>query len=169
MFTMKLFLLNNWTDGNVQDLIKEISKIDCVVGMLLTACEFLELSEGLQFQVDGFGDSNWPVDVKTDLASVLEQTPIIIKKLQDDSGEFILDFFGQGIERSVHFVWESELVELKCLSRTAWLPNPMYDVMTLNEARIMFHELHDDFCKAIQNILPIVLEVQYYAEFCRND
>jgi hypothetical protein len=41
----------------------------------------------------------------------------------------------QGVERTLRFLPVGEMVEMECLSRTSWKPNPLPDLTTLTSSR----------------------------------
>lgn len=51
--------------------------------------------------VSGFGQKKWPVDCRTDLATIIEQIPEILEKIRAERFFFKLDFYEQGIERQL--------------------------------------------------------------------
>ena len=70
-------------------------------GILMGIFQALGDWGGLRFHVSGFGDDNWPGDVRTEMCIVLEQIPDItdwlLTRSLDNSCDF--DFFEQGVER----------------------------------------------------------------------
>jgi hypothetical protein len=166
MFRMNLIFQENVNEHISSVISDKIDEIDDTVGMLLVACDALETLGKLKFQVSGFGQLSWPVDIRTDLAAILEQVPFALMELHRDSGEFVLDFFGQGIEREINFSWEQNLVAMKCSSRTSWIPQPEIELASLSEIRKIFNNLLRDFCTVIQTFLPNLLNINYYEEFC---
>lgn len=92
--------------------------------LLDEGCAALALTGGT-FCVGGFGQLAWPVDVETDLLVVLEQLPNCIA-LVSAGTSCDLDFYEQGVERSIHCVpVEGGRIRLECTSPTDWVPDPM--------------------------------------------
>src|SRR5471032_2614651 len=86
-------------------------ELDDIRSILIDVCE--ALSNYVQFNVSGFGQDNWPVDVATDLAVFLEQLPYFMIAIS--AGEnFELQFYEQGIRS------EERRVGKECRSR--WSP-----------------------------------------------
>ena len=79
--------------GSEFDLESEGSLQELAIG----GCSELERA-GYIFRVEGFGRGVWPVDVRYDMATVIEQLPDLIKALElgQSTG---LDFYAQGIAR----------------------------------------------------------------------
>jgi len=168
MFKMRLNYLDGWNSVSIDENLQEIAEIDCETGMLLHACDVLEELGCLHFQVSGFGQDSWPVDISYDLATVLEQLPLAREQLLQKSGNFSINFFEQGIERELKFSWGGDLVTIECLSRTNWVPNPKNEFISLSEVRKMFNKLHDDFCETCRDVLPRLSKLSYYKEFCEQ-
>lgn len=61
------------------DLIMDDMELDDVVAILIRICEVFESSGVITFFVSGFGQEKWPVDCRTDLATIIEQVPSILE------------------------------------------------------------------------------------------
>ena len=79
-----------------------------MISVLQDICELLEEEGTISFFVSGFGDPNWPLDIATDLCVILEQLPLALTKLANETGEFELDFYEQGVERRLNCVIQNE-------------------------------------------------------------
>ncbi|NEW04689.1 hypothetical protein GK047_01475 [Paenibacillus sp. SYP-B3998] len=110
-------------------------------------CKIFEESKKIQFIVSGFGQKRWSVDCGIDLVTIIEQLPDILKKLNSDDYNFVLDFYEQGIERVIQFEEYADFIKLKCLSRTSWIPNPVEIIMDKGQVLYMFKSLYDMFVK----------------------
>ena len=68
---------------------------DDVTRVLADICESLATSEGVDFVVRGFGQDRWPVDVRVDLAVVVEQVPGVLsaelRGARDEAVEIIAE------------------------------------------------------------------------------
>ncbi|MGE6228444.1 hypothetical protein [Paenibacillus chitinolyticus] len=89
-------------------------------------CDIFEISGAVAFKASGFGQKDWPVDCRTDLSTVMEQVPEILKKIELNQYDFILDFYEQGMERQVAFSPDKDAIKLTCSSRTHWTPDPVF-------------------------------------------
>ena len=125
-------------------LIPDI-ELDDVVAILMSICEVFESSQIVTFIVSGFGQTKWPVDCRTDLATIIEQVPEILEKIREGEYAFQLDFYEQGIERQLVFEEDNNLVKVTCISRTHWTPSPSSIFMEKVEVSTMFESLYSNF------------------------
>jgi hypothetical protein len=96
--------------------------LDDIRSILQDICAALASDERVKFVVE-FAGERWPTDVKTDLASVLEQLP---DALENTSKAFEIDFYEQGLERTLYFEPDGGgYYQVRCESRhLTWLaPN----------------------------------------------
>ncbi|MFE4709568.1 hypothetical protein ACFRAM_01730 [Paenibacillus sp. NPDC056722] len=121
------------------------SALDDAVAVLISICEAFESSLFVSFIVSGFGQDNWPVDCRTDLATIIEQIPDILEKTRAGVFSFQLDFYEQGIERQLVFEEDKNLVRVTCISRTHWIPQPISVFMEKVAVSTMFEEIYSDF------------------------
>ncbi|THF72491.1 hypothetical protein [Cohnella fermenti] len=120
-------------------------ELDDVAAVLISICEVFEHSEMVSFVVSGFGQEKWPVDCRTDLATIIEQIPDILKKVNKGIFLFKLDFYEQGIERQLVFEEEGGLVRVTCMSRTNWIPNPNAILLDKVKVSTMIKNFHKNF------------------------
>lgn len=99
----------------------------------------------LKSKISGFGQSEWPADCRTDLATVMEQVPEILKKIKLNQYEFILDFYEQGMERQVTFSPDNDVIKLICSSHTRWIPEPVSIFMEKEQISRMYEDLYNRF------------------------
>lgn len=100
------------------------AEFDDARAVISTICEELDDLGNTCFEVSGFGETSWPVDVATDLATLIEQLPEALAVLEQGDGEFRIDFYEQGIERLIFGQVFGESTKLRCQSRTNWEPVP---------------------------------------------
>jgi hypothetical protein len=142
---MELVLEESTDNVLVEEEIISDFELDDVVAVLISICEVFEQSEMVSFVVSGFGQEKWPINCRTDLATVMEQIPDIIEKISEETFSFQLDFYEQGVERQLVFEQEGELVRVTCISRTNWLPTPSVIFMERVEVSTMFENLYNNF------------------------
>lgn len=82
MFNMQLILKNvpSINRVSITDSSFEM-ELDGPLAIFIDICEVFEISESIVFLVSGFGQEQWPVDCRTDLLTVIEQIPFILKKI----------------------------------------------------------------------------------------
>ena len=117
---------------------------------VMEACERLA-SAGAAFRVGGFGDSEWYVDVGYDLATVVEQLPGVFAALREGSAAKI-DFYAQGMERVVTISPHGPSADLRCASRTSWIPDPDRGSATFADVVSMLGKLRDDFLAGLEAV-----------------
>lgn len=113
--------------------------------VIASICEELDEAGTATFVVSGFGDSAWPVDVATDLVTLIEQLPEALTFLEQRSGEFRIDFYEQGIERLIFFECSGDITTLRCQSRTAWKPSPSEMRMRSSDLAAMLSAVYRQF------------------------
>ena len=132
-----------------------LSPHDELAYVLGAQCRALAATGGVSFQVEGFGQDRWPVDVETDLAVVLEQLPAVLSGLRKLGEPFQLNFYEQGIERYLTGTRNGDEVRFECMSLSLrWSPNPSIEVVDLVEAERMFHELRRTYVAAVERVCP---------------
>ena len=77
-------------------------ELDDIRSVLSDICGALAETDGVRFHAEGFDDVPWRATVRTDLPITLEQIPHVLSGLKKETS-VELDFFEQGLERSVRF------------------------------------------------------------------
>lgn len=113
--------------------------------VIASICDQLDEAGTATFTVSGFGDLAWPVEVATDLVTLIEQLPEALTVLEQRSGQFRIDFYEQGIERLVFFNCVGDMTELRCQSRTDWVPNPDETRARTNDVAAMLSAVYRQF------------------------
>ena len=119
--------------------------LDDYRSVLADICEVFENNNHISFHVSGFGEKEWPVDCRFDLLSIIEQLPQIIEKLHNKCFDFVLDFYEQGIERTLIFREQLDDVLILCESETNWIPVPDNIVMNKRQIADVFLNLYSEF------------------------
>jgi hypothetical protein len=106
--------------------------------VLSTICRWLARHGVVLFEVGGFGQVRWPVDVAVDLAVVAEQVPAVLEGLALRR-TVDLDFYEQGIQRLLTFEpADNDQLKVSCRSGTAWTPIPDEYLQLRSEVLEMF-------------------------------
>lgn len=124
--------------------------------LVMEACAILA-DVGCRFQIGGFGDPNWPLDIAYDFSSVMEQLPEVLAGLRDRQ-RVELDLYGQGVERSLVFEPDGAQVCIRCVSRTSWRPTPTVETLPLGVLEPMFVSLAEAFVQAVSATCPVLAE-----------
>lgn len=133
--------------------IEDSGDYDCLI---METCTVLSETE-CRFHVEGFGDEEWPVDVAYDFSSVMEQLPEALAAIRSGTSTEI-DFYGQGVERLLEFTPRQGIVEIRCISRTAWSPDPDVQQVSGEYLEGMLTKLASDFSRAVLNVSPALSE-----------
>lgn len=129
-------------------------EFDDVSSVIEDACAILGESGAVRFSVSGFSDTPWPVDVATDLSVVLEQLPDAIKKAREGK-DFVIDFYEQGIERTLHFHHQGDSTKIECSSRHAtWTPSPSSLIVEPAQLEAMLRTLAANFLRSLEEVSP---------------
>lgn len=140
-----------------------VEEDDDIRSVLAAICDSLEDSGQAEFQVEGFGLEPWPVDVRTDLLTVLEQIPELLEFLKTSGcNEVSMDFFEQGMERALTFNKSGGIVKIGCLSRTAWTPDPSHEIIGLPDLNLMLCELLEVFVAIATQFYPAWTGHRYF-------
>ncbi|MBK6686014.1 MAG: hypothetical protein IPG45_16190 [Deltaproteobacteria bacterium] len=129
------------------------SELHDVNTIIMDVCRSLGDSNAFAFRVSGFGDLHWPVDVATDLATVLEQLPGALLGLRQGLA-FQIDFFEQGVQRRLEFEPEGSRYHVICLSGTEWRPNPPFEFVDAKALDAMLRAVGQAFVASTKNLLP---------------
>lgn len=154
MFNIQLILKNVPSTNRLSIMDSSFEmELDDPIAILIDICEVFEISESIVFLVSGFGQEQWPVDCRTDLLTVIEQFPFILKKISKQDFSFQLDFYEQGIERLLIFEEENHQVRVNCVSHTNWTPG---DAIYIEKDKILvlFEQFYHHFLKYSQILCP---------------
>lgn len=147
IFEIKLIAPTNRSTSASDD-----SAVDDLVTLTIEGSQRLE-DAGYGFFVSGFGDKDWPVDVRYDLSTILEQLPDVMPALRS-SEESVLQFPGQGIDRALDLMPTGTEVTIRCRSATSWRPDPAIERIGRRELESLFSDLASDFVDALQVLRP---------------
>ena len=138
-----------------------------VNAVIMDLCASLGDTHAFEFRVAGFGDERWPVDVTTDLATVVEQLPRVLAACK--MGEsFELSLFEQGIERTLEFVPQGHSFQVRCRSGTEWKPDPQTELMATEAVLAMLSDLKRSFCGICERLLPRTSAHPWFQEFAHG-
>ncbi len=126
---------------------------DDVRSILVDACDALE--GHADFLISGFGQERWPVEVRTDLAVLLEQLPDVLKAVRIGEDAEI-DMYEQGIERTLELEPQTEGYLVRCTSRTDWRPVPEVEAIGSGQLEAMLLGVRDAFLAALERLAPML-------------
>ncbi|MEU5260409.1 hypothetical protein [Amycolatopsis sp. NPDC021455] len=120
--------------------------------MVMDLCVILAENE-CSFEICGFGQLRWPVDVKYDLSTFIEQLPEALRCIKDRVPVEV-DLYGQGIERSLKFETKGEFVHISCESRTGWVPRPDVEKIGYLDLLSMLESVASEFTSSLRLVWP---------------
>lgn len=126
-------------------------KTDDIRSIIGDICQAMAVRS--RFLVAGFGQDRWPVDVEVDLPVFLEQLPRALRAISDGDATEI-DFYEQGIERSISLTPLGNRYSAACVSRTSWQPNPSIEQIDRNVLEEMMLTVREEFMRAVADIAP---------------
>ncbi|WP_328606859.1 hypothetical protein OG943_44385 [Amycolatopsis sp. NBC_00345] len=135
--------------------------------MVMAACGMLGDTD-CRFHIEGFGSLEWPVDVAYDLSAFMEQLPDLIARIRARNYAE-LDMYSQGIERTLEFTHKGESVEIRCLSRTDWVPNPSIEIMSRKNLEEMLSRLAMDFAISLTVIGSPIAQVYPFSNWASGN
>jgi hypothetical protein len=109
-------------------------QFDDVTAIIEDICDVLQDSGAAVFSVGGFGQDNWPVDVRHDLPHFLDQAEDVIAAIRKGN-QTDLAFPEQGIQRIVQIATVNGSSTLTCTSFGNWKPNG--EVVTIQTAELL--------------------------------
>ncbi len=139
-------------------------KNDSITSILCDICDALSEEGGIRFLVGGFGQERWPVDVRTDLAVVVEQLPAALDALRTEEPA-TLGFYEQGIQRLLILTPSGTQTIVECQSMTAWQPNPGVIRMDTMDLLKMLAAFFDAFVEKTRQCCPGVVQHPWFLEW----
>ncbi|HZS46968.1 MAG TPA: hypothetical protein VFC63_17975 [Blastocatellia bacterium] len=138
--------------------------------MLAITCLKLANSEQFTFEVKGFGQDPWPVDVRLDMATFLEQITEVLTWLDSGGHEDTeLDFYEQGIERKLIFHSEEEKIKINCESRTNWTPSPSEEWLDKATLNSLFSLFLKRFIESVQEFCQDIAETSIFRDWSAQE
>lgn len=138
-----------------------VPDLDGITSLLSDACESLEDTGQIRFEVIGFGEERWPVDVGTDLAIVIEQIPAVLDALARGESA-TLGFYEQGVERVLDMMPHGGEVTVYCGSMLAWQPEPNTIHMPIDELQAMLQQFLESFADLVRQRRPDLFEHPWF-------
>lgn len=149
------FIELKYKDCVQNDSVKPISseiEYDCIEEVIIDICEHLSDEDIVAFEVKGF-QLSWPVDVCTDLATVIPQLPAAIASLSA-SDSCSIQFYEQGIERELKFEVKGEDVHIFCESLTNNWKSPIIELSPYKQVESMLTSLLERFLELGNKCYP---------------
>jgi hypothetical protein len=116
--------------------------------LVMQGCRILS-EAGCRFHIAGFGSNGWGFDVAYDMSSLMEQLPELLAGLTSD-GRGEVDFYSQGVERTVTFEQVADSYMVRCHSRTSWAPRPEVEYVEAAVMEGMLAQLASTFSTALE-------------------
>lgn len=136
---------------------------------VIIAAASMALAEAdARFHVEGFGESDWNLDVRYDMSIFLEQIPNALHEL-NSGNDFEIEIYSQGVERILAFHIHGGDVNIVCRSGTAWVPRPSEEVTTTRELVVMFTKLAVDFARAVLEVDETSIRLDLIRDWSRGE
>ncbi|WP_367125961.1 hypothetical protein [Streptomyces phytohabitans] len=119
------------------------------------------------FQVRGFG-AHWPVDVRYDLSTVMEQLPDLISAIRNGSVGH-LDFYGQGLERVLDFSPVDRRTIITCVSGTDFEPPLERENLDTESLVAMLVDTATRFAHAASQVAPSITMTEPIGTWIREN
>ena len=138
---------------------------DDVRSILMDVCD--ALGSGSEFEVCGFCEDVWPVDIRTDLAVFLEQVPNVLRAVRERKSAEI-DFYEQGIERSIAFEPDGAKYSATCTTwSTTWQPHPSVEEISADSLEQMLLAARDEFMRVLTTMTPSLANHSWIRDWLR--
>jgi hypothetical protein len=122
------------------------------LALLMYVGEYLDNAEECAFEVSGFGDEKWPVDLETDFSVFFSQLPCALLSVKEQC-PFTIDFYEQGVERTLEFENNGDFWLVRCCCQTEWIPTP-------DEIQLDSIYLEEMFQKLLENLLVCMVPLR---------
>ncbi|MFF6979568.1 hypothetical protein ACFZAV_17865 [Streptomyces sp. NPDC008343] len=116
-----------------------LEDVDDYEYLVMQGCRILS-EIGCRFHIAGFGSDDWGFDVSYDMSALIEQLPELLRGMASE-GCGDVDFYSQGVERTVTFERVEASYVLRCRSRTSWKPSPDVEYVESRTMERMLEEL----------------------------
>ncbi|WP_234046557.1 hypothetical protein, partial [Streptomyces adelaidensis] len=120
-----------------------LEDVDDYEYLVMRGCTILS-ETGCGFRIAGFGSDDWGFDVSYDMSTLMEQIPDLLTGLGAE-GRGEVDFYSQGVERTVTFERREGRYLVRCSSRTSWKPSPEVEYVESARLESMLTELASGF------------------------
>lgn len=114
---------------------------ECIEEVWMHLCSALSSIDGIKFVIEGFG-VKWPVDVETDLSTVIPQVFDGLELLKSDRG-FSIELFEQGIEKELNFIISCDDVEITCSNMVGGEKLAKLEVIEKKNLLKMLHDFNE--------------------------
>ncbi|MFF8791216.1 hypothetical protein [Streptomyces sp. NPDC015125] len=135
--------------------------------LVIRACGVLRETDA-KFHFGGFGHNDWKFDIGYDMSTVLEQLPELIAALRSEAPTQ-MELYSQGVECTLSFRTEAEIVRVKCASHTSWTPEPAEEVCDRRQLLEMSARLAIDFSQALDVWVPQIARLAPFVDWKRGN
>jgi hypothetical protein len=164
LFNIKIQVEEDKNFSKLEDPIEYDDDLDDITSLVMDICSYLDEVSLISFIVEGFKEMKWPVDVRTDLSSIIPQVPVAIKKLADRQ-ECDIQFFEQGIERELRFKCNDGKIIVECYSLLGDPVTAETEIIQYDELLMMFKSLMDSFIKTSKYVCPKITNHYLFKEW----
>lgn len=115
-------------------------------------------ARGYRFEVQAFG-SVWPTDISYDCPIVIEQIPDVVRQIGRREPAMI-EFPGQGVERTIDLEPMERAVLARCRSGTSWRPRPEVLRLSYSDLARFLYQLTMDFVSLVHRFAPGTVDAE---------
>ena len=137
---------------------------DDIRSLLADVCDCI--AESGQFIVSGFGQDPWPTDVGTDLPVLLEQLPEALDAIES-SRDFKIDFYEQGLERTIEFSFAGACYVATCASFGSWQPTRNPEPIAAPELEKQSLDIREGFMRLLKRDFHELAESPFIQSWLR--
>lgn len=143
--------------------VEELESVDDYQYLVIEGCGQLDETD-CRFHIGGFGREDWGFDLGYDTSSLVEELPELLAGL--GAGKTVsVDLYSQGVERTLTFAPRDDQVDITCVSRTSWIPDPETETLGRGELMEMLHGLAVDFSRALDLVVPEIGRLEPFASW----
>lgn len=134
---------------------------------VIEACSALAEGSAGTFVLSGCGRDPWPLDVAYDMSAFMEQFPDLLTGVRAGV-EVEVDLYPQGVECSLVFRPDGDRVDILCVSRTTWHPDPETEGIARDELVTMLEQLARTIATSLQAAAPRLAAVEPFSLWREN-
>lgn len=126
-------------------------EFDDALALISSICEFIFEHDAATFNISGWGENNWPIDVLFDLPTFIEQLPVSLNLAKLGATQIEIDLYEQGIERQILFERKDDHYLVNAISNTGWVASES-DIIDRSDLVIMLETVKNSFLQLADEI-----------------
>lgn len=148
---------------NLEGTLEHEEAVDDFESLVVIACGQLAETD-CKFHFGGFGRDDWDMDVSYDMSTFVEQLPSALESVRRrDQG--VVDLYSQGVECLLRFTPIGSDVEVQCVSRTKWMPEPEFERVEMVQLERMASQLASEFANSLAMVKSPIIEIEPFSSW----